>query len=305
MTSQTDDVQHVPAAMIVNGGTSQNVGERLANRLEIDIIEIPNAGFMSDQPTNGCIVGTDEVFIVDPGDEVGAELFIAELARRGNPPVKAIVLTHSHPDHAVAAKALKAALGCPVMLNPKERPILEQFKGLTWEEVDLELHGGMTLDVDGGRLLAFDTPGHAPGHVSLLEPDSGVLIAGDLVSGHGTVGIFPPHGKMSEYFDSLRRAKALKPTAVIPGHGPILTDPEGLFDQYIERRSKREREIYEVLQSNPTTIEEIVIQLYPDVLPHFRHAAGATVLAHLIKLADEGKVRCDSDDQFAGTWSIT
>lgn len=259
---------------------------------------------MSDQPTNGCIVGTNEVFLVDPGDEVGADIFLDALAQRGNPPVKAIVLTHSHPDHAIAAARLKQELGCPVMLNPKERPILEHFKGLTWDQIDQELRGGMTIEVDGGRLEAYDTPGHSPGHVSLLEPESGTLIAGDLVSGHGTVGIFPPLGKMQEYFDSLRLAKSLNPSTVIPGHGPIQTDPAGLFDQYIERRSNREREIYEVLKSGPAKIEKIVELLYPDVLPHFRRAAGATVLAHLIKLEGEGAVRCDGEDQFEGTWSV-
>ena len=62
---------------------------------------------MSDQPTNGFIIGTDEVIIVDPGDEDGAQLFRDALAKRGNPPVKAIVLTHSHPDHAISAARLK------------------------------------------------------------------------------------------------------------------------------------------------------------------------------------------------------
>ncbi len=272
--------------------------------LKIEVVEIPNSGFMSDQPTNSCMVGTNEVLIIDPGDAAGADIVLKTLADRGNPHVKAIVLTHSHPDHAVAAVALKEALNCPVMLNPKERPILEQFKGLAWDQIDQELRGGMSVEIDGGRLDAYDTPGHSPGHVSLLEPDSRVLIAGDLVSGHGTVGIFPPHGRMSEYFESLRLAKSLQPSSVIPGHGPILTDPEGLFDQYIERRSNREREIFEVVKRGPATIEDMVAELYPDVLPHFRRAAGATVLAHLIKLESEDLVRCEGADQFASTWAV-
>ena len=281
-----------------------DLGRHLSNRLMIEVVEIPNSGFMSDQPTNGCIVGASEVLIIDPGDDGGAEIFLRRLSELGNPPVKAIVLTHSHPDHAVAAAELKQTLRCPVMLNPKERPILEQFKGLTWDQIDEELHGGMTIEIDGGRLETYDTPGHSPGHVSLLEPETGTLIAGDLVSGHGTVGIFPPHGKMSEYFESLRLAKSLKPTSVIPGHGPTLTDPDGLFDQYLERRSKREREILEVLETSPTNIESLVVQLYPDVLPHFRRAAGATVLAHLIKLESGRVVRCDGEDQYSATWSL-
>jgi glyoxylase-like metal-dependent hydrolase (beta-lactamase superfamily II) len=259
---------------------------------------------MSDQPTNGFLIGTNQVIIIDPGDEAGAEIYLQALAERGNPTVKAIVLTHSHPDHAVAAARLKRELGVPVMLNPKERPVLEQFKGLTWDEVDEELHGGMTIEVDGGELEAIDTPGHAPGHVALFERSSGRLIAGDLVSGHGTVGIFPPHGKMTEYFASLRAAEALHPSVVYPGHGPTITDPAHLFQQYIERRSLREGEIVEELRSGSKTIEQIVAPLYPDVLPHFRRAAGATVLAHLIKLETEQRVTHDGADMMSAVWAL-
>jgi glyoxylase-like metal-dependent hydrolase (beta-lactamase superfamily II) len=279
-------------------------GETLTTELQFQRIEVPNNGFMSDQPTNGFLIGTNQVIIIDPGDEAGAEIYLQALVERGNPTVKAIVLTHSHPDHAVAAARLKRELGVPVMLNPKERPVLEQFKGLTWDEVDEELHGGMTIEVDGGELEAIDTPGHAPGHVALFERSSGRLIAGDLVSGHGTVGIFPPHGKMTEYFASLRAAEALHPSVVYPGHGPTITDPAHLFQQYIERRTLREREIAGELRSGPKTIEQIVTPLYPDVLPHFRRAAGATVLAHLIKLETEQRVTHDGADMMSAVWAL-
>ena len=108
---------------------------------------------------------------------------------------------------------------------------------------------------------------------------------------------------MGEYFDSLRVAEALHPRVVYPGHGPTITEPDQLFQQYIERRSTREREIVGELRGGPKTIEQIVVQLYPDVLPHFRRAAGATVLAHLIKLQAEEMVTLLGDDPMTATWS--
>ena len=276
--------------------------ERTApHALALEVIEIPNNGFMSDQPTNATIVGTHEVFIVDPGDAAGGEIIQGALGRRAGVRVKAIVLTHGHPDHATAAPELKRVYGCPVMLNPKEQPILRQF--LSWSDIDEELTGGMTLPLEGGELRALDTPGHSPGHIALYEPVSRTLIAGDLVSGHGTVGIFPPHGKMTEYFASLEAMQRLNPAVVIPGHGPTMTQPPDLFAQYIERRSTREAEIYAVVAREPTTIEAMIPELYPIVLPHFRRAAAATILAHLEKLAEEGKVRPESDDRIEGRWS--
>ncbi len=40
----------------------------MTNALALEVIEVPNSGFMSDQPTNAVIAGTDEVFIIDPGE---------------------------------------------------------------------------------------------------------------------------------------------------------------------------------------------------------------------------------------------
>ena len=270
--------------------------------LPLEVIEIPNGGFMSDQPTNATIVGTREVFIVDPGDAAGIEIVQKALGRRDGVRVKAILLTHGHPDHATAVPELKRMYDCPVMLNPKEQPILRQF--LSWSDVDEELTGGMTLDIEGGALRAIDTPGHSPGHIALYEPVARTLIAGDLISGNGTVGIFPPHGKMVEYLDSLERARQLHPALVIPGHGPTIPQPPDIFTQYIEHRMMREGEIYAVVTREPTTIEAMIPELYPIVLPHFRRAAAATVLAHLEKLWSEGKVRPASDDLADCVWSV-
>ncbi|MHB8648060.1 MAG: MBL fold metallo-hydrolase, partial [Thermomicrobiales bacterium] len=196
---------------------------------------------------------------------------------------------------------LKRVYNCPVMLNPKEQPILRQF--LDWSDVDEELVGGMMLTTEGGALRTFDTPGHSPGHIAFYEPVSRTLIAGDLVSGNGTVGIFPPHGKMVEYLDSLERMRQLDPAVVIPGHGPTITAPPNIFAQYIEHRLMREREIYAVVAREPTTIEAMIPELYPIVLPHFRRAAAATILAHLEKLRAEGRVYPESDDLIEGRWS--
>ncbi len=269
--------------------------------LALEVVEVPNNGFMSDQPTNATIVGTHEVFIVDPGDAAGVEIIQEALGQRTDLRVKAIILTHGHPDHATATPELKHIYDCPVMLNPKEQPILRQF--LNWSDVDAELTGGMTLTIEGGELQAMDTPGHSPGHIALYEPVSRTLIAGDLVSGHGTVGIFPPHGKMIEYFDSLEQMQRLNPAVIIPGHGPTMTQPPDIFAQYIERRTTREQEIYAVVAREPTTIEAMIPELYPVVLPHFRRAAAATILAHLEKMQVEGKVRPESDNLFEGVWS--
>lgn len=271
--------------------------------LAFEQVEVANRGFMFEQPTNAVIVGTHEVVIIDPGYENGVELIEAALAQREQVRVKAILLTHGHPDHANAAPGLKRIYDVPIMLHPTERQVASRFMDVS--EIDAELRGGMTISVDGGVLEVIDTPGHSPGHVVFFEPVSRTMIGGDLVSGNGTTGIFPPLGKMDEYLDSIRRAESYHPRVVIPGHGPTMVDQPGLWEYYMERRLTREREIYEVLTRHPATIPEIVTEIYTDILPHFVRAAQSTALAHLLKLEAEGRVAPESDDREHGRWRVT
>jgi glyoxylase-like metal-dependent hydrolase (beta-lactamase superfamily II) len=271
--------------------------------LAFEQVEVENRGFMFEQPTNAVIAGTNEVVIIDPGYENGVELIEAALAKRGDVTVKAILLTHGHPDHINAAPGLKQMYHAPILLHPTERQVASRFMDVS--AIDSELHGGMTISVDGGSLQVIDTPGHSPGHVVFYDPVSRTMIGGDLVSGNGTTGIFPPLGKMGEYLDSIRRMQAYNPRVVIPGHGPTMVDQPGLWDYYLERRLTREREIYDVLKRQPATIPDIVTELYTDILPHFVRAAQSTALAHLIKLEEEGRVAPESDDREHGLWRVT
>src|SRR5205085_7851704 len=107
-------------------------------------------GFMFEQPTNAVIAGTNEVVIIDPGYENGVALIESALAKRGDVTVKGILLTHGHPDHANAAPGLKRMYHAPILLHPTERQVASQFMDVS--EIDGDLHGGMTIPVDGCAL---------------------------------------------------------------------------------------------------------------------------------------------------------
>jgi len=269
--------------------------------LRIEPIEIPNSGtVMGDQPTNAYLVGSRELIIIDPGSEAGIELISRAVAARAGARVRHLVLTHAHPDHASGASALRQRLGCTVMLHPAELVIARVL--LSWNEFDTPLHDGQIIALPEGHLQVIETPGHSPGHVCLWDPVGRVLFAGDLVSGNGTVAIIPPHGTVAAYLSSLERVRALGPTRILPGHGPVITEPLRVIDEYIARRLHREQQIREALLVRPMTVEQLVSELYPDIQPQFRRAAALTVVAHLQKLRDQGEVAPDDDEALQSTW---
>jgi glyoxylase-like metal-dependent hydrolase (beta-lactamase superfamily II) len=116
------------------------------------------------------------------------------------------------------------------------------------------------------------------------------VYCGDLVRIGGTIVIQASNGgNLTEYLDSLRRLRALGPRRLLPGHGPIVDDPVTLIDTYLAHRESRERQIVEALAGGCATPAAIVERVYGAMPVAFARAAADSVLANLIKLADEGR----------------
>lgn len=143
------------------------------------------------------------VTLVDCGLKRAPGKIVRALESIGKSPrdVQRIVLTHAHFDHAGGAAAIvdaTAAQGVDVhaddasFVRSGTRPPSDMvstagrlFARAPWGDfratpVAQELTDGQVLDVAGG-LRVLHTPGHTPGHVSLLHAGSGVLITGDSI----------------------------------------------------------------------------------------------------------------------------
>jgi glyoxylase-like metal-dependent hydrolase (beta-lactamase superfamily II) len=141
------------------------------------------------------------VTLVDCGLKRAPARIVRGLAAMGKQPgdVRRIVLTHAHTDHAGGLAELKRRAGDPplevhaddagyVRDGVSAPPDLSLTVGrlmargpdqrFTAVEVGRELHDGDVLPVAGG-LRVVHTPGHTPGHVSLLHEPDAVLVTGD------------------------------------------------------------------------------------------------------------------------------
>jgi glyoxylase-like metal-dependent hydrolase (beta-lactamase superfamily II) len=147
-------------------------------------------------------VDDEGVTLVDCGIAKAPPRIVAGLAEIGKSPadVTSILLTHGHPDHIGGAAELSRRSGAPILLHEADAPYARAgtlpppdlsrlggriFRRLSrnarFEAVDsLPMHDGDLLDIAGG-LRVRHTPGHSPGHVSLLHEPTGVLITGDAI----------------------------------------------------------------------------------------------------------------------------
>ena len=85
---------------------------------------------------------------------------------------------------------------------------------------------GVEVDTDLGRWTVHETPGHAPSHVCLYQPERRLLISGDHLLGR--VSLYYDYGytpdPAGEFLTSLDTVEALDARLCLPGHGRTFTD---------------------------------------------------------------------------------
>ena len=170
------------------------------------------------------------VTLVDCGLKRAPARIVAGLADIGKHPwdVTRIILTHAHPDHAGGARAMLDATGVagvdshesdaefirrgsapPLDTSTTTGRIFERLPTSGFDPIPVasELKDGDLIPVAGG-IRVVHTPGHTPGHVSLLHEPSGVLITGDSIFNVASRRTWPLAGFCTSFAQS-------KATAVI------------------------------------------------------------------------------------------
>lgn len=168
-----------------------------------------------------------------------------------------VVCTHAHSDHFGCAAAIAERTGAPIWIHPAwehARPpgddpdaaierrlegalalgvpeaVIERWReerrgsdyGVTGPvDPDRDLLTGVEFDTDLGRWRAYETPGHAPSHVVLHQPERRLLFSGDLIVGR--VFLYFDYGHtpdpVGEFLASLDLVEGLDVGLCLAGHG--------------------------------------------------------------------------------------
>ena len=173
--------------------------------------------------------GRGDCVVVDPGDE-----FPKLKAAIGDRSVGAVLLTHGHFDHIMAAGAVAEAWDAPVYVGAEDVEMLNDaaksdYAGMMdipkadWPTISAQPYGE-ALSVGGMDFTVMPTPGHSRGSVCLYLADEGVLFSGDTMfrAGYGRLDLYG--GNMRAMIDSLKKLFALPDgVKVWPGHGDPTT----------------------------------------------------------------------------------
>ena len=195
---------------------------------------ISNAGF---------IVTDAGVVVIDAlGSPAMASELLAEFRRVTQQPLRYLIVTHYHADHIYGLQVFKAA-GATILAHGAARNYLNSETAqqrlqasrkelAPWIDEKTQLMpADRWLDADETRLqlgsveivIRHVGPAHTAEDLVVFVPQTGVLFAGDLFF-RGRVP-FVGQADSRLWIKSLDRMIEFKPGLVIPGHGPVSTDP--------------------------------------------------------------------------------
>jgi glyoxylase-like metal-dependent hydrolase (beta-lactamase superfamily II) len=249
----------------------------------------PNGGVMTGPGTNTYLVGSDELIVIDPGPD--DETHLQAILAAAGAPIRWILCTHTHMDHAPGAARLKQLSGATVaaMVAPRTDHDFQL-------PVDRVLMEGDLIQCDAVSIRALHTPGHASNHLCYLLSHNRMLFTGDHIMQGSTVVIWPPDGNMRAYVESLRNLLKVELAVLAPGHGHLIEQPHGELNRLIEHRLRREDRVRQAVLRAGTaaTIEALLPSAYDDVSKSLYKWAALSLQAHLEKLVADGELRCDS-----------
>jgi glyoxylase-like metal-dependent hydrolase (beta-lactamase superfamily II) len=244
--------------------------------------------------------------------------------------LRLVVCTHAHSDHYGQAATLVKQAGCELWMHPNhqhmtrmaedpdavsarrlevarqsgvpEEPLRRYASQLGSRETgiagviepDRDLLPGVSVSTDLGEWTVHETPGHAPSHVCLYQPERRLLISGDHLLGrislYFDVGYTPD--PVGEFLGSLDAVERLGARLCVPGHGRTFTDVHAHIQGNRKLVGERLASVLGAVSAEPLTAFEVVPHVYGQALaPPNAHWLLSKTLGYLTHLQAIGQIR--------------
>ncbi len=256
-----------------------------------------NPGPFTYTGTGTYVIGRGQVAVIDPGPLDDAHLSALFAAVEGET-VSHILITHTHMDHSPAAAPLKAITGARTYgYGPHERAsdgtaLVEEGGDMAFVP-DVVVRDGDRITGESWAFEAVHTPGHTANHLCFALSKELALFTGDHVMGWSTTVISPPDGDMQAYLDSLEKLLNRDDAIYYPTHGAPVVDPKPLIRALIAHRHEREEQIISALGDSALDLMSLVPIVYAAVDKRLHPAAARSMLAHMIRLQQTGRIVCE------------
>jgi glyoxylase-like metal-dependent hydrolase (beta-lactamase superfamily II) len=244
--------------------------------------------------------------------------------------VRLVVCTHAHSDHYGQAAPIVERGGCELWMHPNHEHMtrwaedpggaidrrleVARQSGVPEEplrryaadrdaigsgiaaivEPDRALVSGVVVDTDVGPWIVHETPGHAPSHVCLFQPERRLLISGDHLLGRISLHFDYGYSRdpVGEFVDSLDVVEALDARLCLPGHGRTFTDVLAHIEGNRELVEARLAETFAAIgEGDPPTAFETVSRVDGGAASSFAPWLLTETLALLRHLEVSGRAR--------------
>jgi glyoxylase-like metal-dependent hydrolase (beta-lactamase superfamily II) len=250
--------------------------------------------------------------------------------------VRLLVCTHAHSDHYGQAGPIVDRAGCELWMHPNhqhatarlEDPelalqrrlevartsgvpelVLRRYAEIAKEQQpgiarvvdpDLALLPGIEVETDLGAWSVIETPGHAPSHVCLYQPERRILISGDHLLGR--ISLYYDYGwspdPVGEFLRSLDAIEALRPAPrlCLAGHARPFTDVQAHIEANRELVAQRVAATAVAIEHEPLTAYEVVPRVHGENAIHAAAWLLTETLCYLRHLESIGAARREPGD---------
>ena len=178
---------------------------------------------------NCAIFSDGRLVLVDTSVDDSAKDIFSWLRKNGRAPgdLTSVIITHTHPDHVLGLAAVKArARNAKVAAGKDEADFIARTKVYPGPPGP-QRHDAVPVDVrleEGQKyegFLVIATPGHTPGHISLLDTERKILVAGDALNNEKGLGPMPDQYNIDpkQHRASIKKLANYEFETVIVGHG--------------------------------------------------------------------------------------